>query len=235
MYKDKKILALIPARGGSKRLPGKNIKPICGKPLIAWSIEQALKSELIDKVVVSTDDKNIADVSRRFGANVPFLRPEELSTDTATSVDVALHAYEFMSKQGENFEYIALLEPTSPLRKNGDIDQGIRNLLDQKHYDCLVSAGLIHLEHPDMAQRIENNLLVPYLPRTVLLEKSGEKAYFPYGVIYLIKASYLYKERTFFQKESIPLLIERWQGFEVDDELDFFIIEHLMNMYLCGG
>ncbi|CEO88250.1 acylneuraminate cytidylyltransferase family protein [Syntrophaceticus schinkii] len=126
MYKGKKILGLIPARGGSKGLPGKNIKPLCGKPLIAWAIEQGLASKYLDKVIVSTDDEEIAKVSRSFGAEVPFMRPGELATDAAKTIDVVVHALEFLKQRGGlEFDYLALLEPTSPLRKNGDIDKSI--------------------------------------------------------------------------------------------------------------
>ncbi len=234
MYKNKKILALIPARGGSKRLPGKNVKPFLGKPLIAWTIEQACSSNLVDKIVVSTDDEQIAAISLDFGAEVPFMRPKELASDSASSVDVALHSYEFLHKHGEDFDYLALLEPTSPLRKKDDIDRGIRTLLDHQHADCLVSVGAIHLEHPCMARKLEKGVLVSYLFDRDPQEKAAQQAYFPYGVIYLIKISELYKRRTFFPENSVPLFIERWQNFEIDDKLDFFINEEIMKNYFLN-
>jgi len=122
MYKGKKILALIPARGGSKGLPGKNIKPLLGKPLIAWTIEQAKASKYVDRVVVSTDDDEIAEVAIRYGAEVPFLRPKELARDDSPTIDAILHALDFFSDKGERFDLLALLEPTSPLRDSEDID-----------------------------------------------------------------------------------------------------------------
>ena len=142
MYKKRKTLALIPARGGSKGLPGKNIMPLAGKPVIAWSIEQALNSRCIDKVLVSTDSREIASIARKYGAEVPFLRPKALAADTSSTFDVISHAVDFLRKQGEEFDYIALVEPTSPLRANADLDRAIKSLIDHEDKaDSLVSVG----------------------------------------------------------------------------------------------
>ncbi len=234
MHKEKRILGLIPARGGSKRLPGKNIRQLLGKPMIAWTIEQALKSTLVDKVVVSTDDEAIAQVSRQFGARVPFIRPKELALDNALSVDVAIHALDFLRKHGEQYDYLALLEPTSPLRKPGDIDEGIVKLIDHPEADNLISLGAIHLEHPSLVKKLQGNLVFPYtdMPQIDQSRETG-KAYFPYGVIYLSKVESLYKRRNFYAGETLPLFIERWQNYEVDDEIDLFIIEIIMQKYLA--
>ena len=131
MYKDKKILAIIPARGGSKGLPGKNVKPLLGKPLIGWTIEQALTSKYIDEIFVSTDSREIADVAETFGVQVPDLRPEELANDTASSMDFILYTLHLLEKRGKNFSYIVLLEPTSPLRDVMDIDYAIEQYKKQ--------------------------------------------------------------------------------------------------------
>lgn len=212
-------------------MPRKNVKMLFGKPLIAWTIEQARASSLVDKVVVSTDDEQIASVSRNYGAETPFIRPKKFATDSASSVDVALHAYEFLRGSGEHFDYLALLEPTSPLRKTGDIDRGIRTLLDSHEPDCLISVGRIHLEDPTMSQRMDNGVLVPFFSERKHEGGKGQQAYFPYGVIYLMSIPKLYKERTFIPERSVPLLIERWQNFEVDDELDLFVIDKIVRKY----
>src|SRR4030042_3633861 len=117
MYRNKRILAIIPARGGSKRLPGKNIKILCGKPLIGWTIEQAKSSKYIDDIFVSTDYRSIADIAEQFGIKVPFLRPEELSKDSSSSMDVVEHVLKSYKRSNQLFDFIILLEPTSPLRK----------------------------------------------------------------------------------------------------------------------
>lgn len=120
-------LGVIPARGGSKRLPGKNIRPLCGKPLIAWTIDVAHQSGL-DQVIVSTDDLEIARVSRDYGADVPFFRPKELATDEAKSVDVMVHAAQWCEDHVQRPDYIFLLQPTSPTRTKDDIDVALEVL-----------------------------------------------------------------------------------------------------------
>jgi CMP-N,N'-diacetyllegionaminic acid synthase len=233
MYKGKKILGLIPARGGSKGLPGKNIKPLCGKPLIAWAIEQGLASKYLDKVIVSTDDEEIAKVSRSFGAEVPFMRPGELATDAAKTIDVVVHALEFLKQRGGlEFDYLALLEPTSPLRKNGDIDKSIAKLIDNgKNVDCLVSLGKISLEHPEITKSLDiNGYVKPFFEQEVTATRRQDysSAYFPYGVIYLSKVETLFSSKTFYQERTLPFLIERWQNYEVDDIYDFMVIETIL-------
>src|SRR6266404_128898 len=128
MYKDKKILCIIPARGGSKRLPGKNIKPLNGKPLIGYAIEAAKGSKYIDKVIVSTDDEAIAAVSKEFGAEVPFMRPAELATDTAASIEVLRHAVAFIENLEEKVDVIVLIQPTVPGVLAVDVDAAIEKI-----------------------------------------------------------------------------------------------------------
>ena len=142
---DLKILALIPARGGSKRLPGKNIKDFCGKPLIAWTIEEALKSKFLEDVIVSTDCERIAEISKKYGASVPFLRPSSASTDKATAVDVINHLIQYLEKVELNFTHILLLQPTSPLRTVVDIDSSVNLLLSK---DASAVFGVCEAEHP---------------------------------------------------------------------------------------
>jgi CMP-N-acetylneuraminic acid synthetase len=232
MYKKKRILGLITARGGSKGLPGKNILPLCGKPLIAWTIEQAKSSKYLDAVVVSTDDENIARISKQFGAEVPFQRPAKLASDTATSMDVIFHALEFLAQQGRGYEYLALLEPTSPLRKKGDLDRAIKHLIDaDSGADSLVSLGKIALEHPIYSKTVNSaGRVVPYFKQKRAFARRQDLpiAYFPYGVIYLSKVSALRKYRTFYQKRTISYLIERWQNYEIDDAYDYKCIVSIM-------
>ena len=130
---NKTFLAIIPARGGSKRLPRKNILDLCGKPLISWSIEAALKSKYISKVVVSSDDEEILNISSNFGADI-IKRPYELANDTATTFDTVKHTIDNF----ENYDYIVLLQPTSPLRNENQIDEAIE-LLEEKQADAIVS------------------------------------------------------------------------------------------------
>lgn len=132
MITGKSVLAIIPARGGSKGLPGKNIKELCGKPLIAWSIEQAKSCSDIDRIVVSTDNEEIAEVAKKYGAEVPFIRPAELANDTASTIDVIFHATNWFKEHKDyRSEYILLLQPTSPLRIAEDIEGTVQMLKDK--------------------------------------------------------------------------------------------------------
>ncbi len=232
MYGEKTILALIPARGGSKGLPRKNIRPLLGKPLIAWTIEQAKASKYIDRVVVSTDDEEIAEIARKYGAEVPFMRPKELARDDSPTIDAILHALEFFSKRGENFDLLALLEPTSPLRKKGDIDRGIELLINSGNKaTAVVSVGKVTLEHPAIMKVItEEGLLKNFwdVPENIYQRQQLPDVYFPYGVLYLSYVDALLKYHTFYQPKTLPLFIERWQNYEIDDYYDFLCIEAIM-------
>ena len=164
MYNNKKILAIIPARGGSKGLPNKNIKPLCGKPLIGWSIEQAGGSAYIDEIFVSTDSAEIASVAESFGIEVPFLRPAELATDTSPSSEFVLHTIDYYRSQGQEFDYILLLEPTSPLRDVADINTAIEQLLNHKTAKSIVGVSKVEATHPAFLVNLsKEGLLEPYL------------------------------------------------------------------------
>ena len=229
MYNKKKILAIIPARGGSKGLPGKNIKSLCGKPLIGWSIEQAQASEYIDEIFVSTDSSEIVAVAESFGIKVPFLRPSELATDTSPSSAFVLHTIAYYRNKGQEFDYILLLEPTSPLRKKGDIDNCIA-LLEEDSVG-VVSLGEVHTEHPFIVKTIKDNKISPFIEGAKKITQRQElsKAYFPYGVAYLVKVSYFEEKKLFYSEKSKPYFIERWQNYEVDDIYDFLCIETILN------
>lgn len=137
MYKGKRILAIIPARGGSKGLPGKNIRELCGKPLIAWSIEHAQKSKYVDEIFISTDSQEIADVAENYGAPCPELRPAELARDTAPSSEFIVYTLNKMKNENNPFDYFILLEPTSPLRDVEDVDKSIEMLIDSPESESL--------------------------------------------------------------------------------------------------
>lgn len=225
------IISIIPARGGSKGLPRKNIKPLLGKPLIAWTIEQAKSSRYIDKVVVSTDDPEIAKIAKKCGAEVPFLRPKELATDDAKTIDVIMHAVNRFENDGKYFDIVVLLEPTSPLRKEDDLDNSIEFFIENiDKVDSLVSVGEVHLENPYIMKKVESGGVKPFIEidENLYQRQQLPKIYFPYGVIYLSKTSTLKKYKTFYQERTIPYLIERWQNYEIDDVYDFICIEAIL-------
>lgn len=164
MYLNKKILAIIPARGGSKGLPEKNIKPLFSKPLIAWTIEQAKECKYIDSVFVTTDNKKIANTAKSFGIDVPFLRPAELANDTSSSMDVVEHVLAHFENMHIYFDYIILLEPTSPLRKKNDLDTAIQLAIENESADGIISLGEVHMEHPMIVKKInEKGKIAPYI------------------------------------------------------------------------
>ena len=233
MINGKSVLAIIPSRGGSKGLPGKNIKELCGKPLIAWSIEQALKSKYIDNVFVSTDSEEIAKIAKESGTNVPFLRPAELAADDSPTSDAILHVLEQLGLMGESYDYVALLEPTSPLRKPNDIDDAINLIVPNNGADCLVSVGEVHMEHPMIVKKIDDKgFVAQYISNITKIHQrqQANKAYFPYGVIYISKVAEFKKSRTFYTEKTVPYFIERWQNYEIDDQLDFIIVEQIMRI-----
>jgi len=231
MISNKRVIAIIPARGGSKGLPGKNIRPLCGKPLIAWSIERALQSHYVDAVVVTTDNQEIADVALRYGAEVPFLRPAHLASDTATSVDTVLHALDhYRDTLGKTFDYVVLLEPTSPLREVGDIDSMLDKLLAHADdFDAIVSVGEVH-EHPSIMKRLEGDTMLPFYADLAMTSRRQDNvpAYFPYGVAYVVSTDTLYSLRTFYPPRVTFFEIKRHQCFEIDDLCDFLVVETMM-------
>jgi len=235
MYHNKKIIAIIPARGGSKGLINKNIKDMCGKPLIAHTIENALKSQYLDEVMVTTDSQAIANIASEYGASVPFLRPDFLACDSATSVDTVIHTLEFYEEKfNTHFDYLILLEPTSPLREENDIDNMIEKLLNNsENFDSLSSIGTIN-EHPSIVKKIDNNTLVPFCKELELTTRrqENEEAYFPYGVGYLVDVKVFKNERVFYTKRNDFYKIKRYQCYEIDDIYDFLAIENIMKYEL---
>lgn len=231
MIKGKSVIAIITARGGSKGLPGKNIKELCGKPLIAWSIEAGLGSQYIDEVMVTTDSEEIARVAREFGASVPFMRPAELASDTATSFDAVKHVINFYENElHKSFDYIVLLEPTSPLREKDDIDGMIKKIsLLEEQYDAIVSLGEVH-EHPSIMKKIVGDEIASYCKELVSTTRrqDNEIAYFPYGVAYIVKTKTLLEEKSFYPRRTTYQLIKRYQCYEIDDIYDFLAIENIM-------
>lgn len=233
MYKGNRILAVVTARGGSKGLPGKNIKELNGKPLIGWTLKQLEYSKYIDEVFVSTDSEEIAEVSKQCGFDVPSLRPTHLAEDTSSSMDVLLYTIQLFEKRAKTFDYLMLLEPTSPLRKRNDIDEIIKLAGDNPQSDGVISVGEVHGEHPSIMKKINNEgYIVPYIEneKKVYQRQQFEKAYFPYGVGYLVKISVFKETHTIYSKNMLPYYIERWQNYEIDDIYDFICIENIMKM-----
>ncbi len=230
MIGGKSVIAIIPARAGSKGLPGKNVRMLCGKPLVAWSIDAARASAYLDEVVVSTDGDEIAAVAAAFGAPVPFRRPAELATDTAGTLPVVEHALEHYRARGRQFDAVVLLEPTSPLREPGDIDRMLERLLEGwERFDAIVSLGEVR-EHPSIMKRLRDAEIEPYCAelRQTTRRQDNPPAYFPYGVAYIVKTAALLDEKTFYTRRCTYYLLKPFQNYEIDGLHDFLCVEAIM-------
>ena len=155
MINNLKVLALIPARGGSKGIKDKNIVDVCGKPLIAYSIIAAQKSKYIDDVIITTDSEKIKEVAEKYGADVPFLRPAELATDNAKTIDAVMHSINTLKEMGRDYDILLLLQPTCPLRTIDDINNSLE-LFVSKNYTSLVSVNKVN-EHPILMRKINED------------------------------------------------------------------------------
>ncbi len=237
MIENKSVLAIIPARGGSKGLPEKNIREFCGKPLIAWTIEQALASQYVDRVLVTTDSLKIADISLKYGAIVPFIRPKNLATDTATSIDVIVHLIEYEAMCGRTYDYMVLLEPTSPLRDVSDIDGSIEMLVNSKVARSVVGVSKAECSHPAFLFSVEDGLMNPMLDSgTSVLRRQDltQHYYFLEGSVYVTEISVLLKRRSFYHRQTAPWVVERYKSLEIDELSDFIAAEALMKAKIDG-
>jgi CMP-N,N'-diacetyllegionaminic acid synthase len=226
----RRVIAIIPARGGSKGLPSKNLRPLCGVPLIGWSIRKALQSHHLDCVMVSTDSPEIANVAAGLGAEVPFQRPAELAGDASSTYDVIRHALDHYRQADRTFDYTLLLEPTSPLREDGDIDAVIEQLdAHRDAFDSIVTLGRVN-EHPSIMKRLVGLRIEPFAPELPAAARRQDQApaYFPYGVAYAAKTAVLLDENTFYTRRCMGHAIRRHQNYEIDDLHDFLCVEAVM-------
>ena len=236
MYKGKSILAIIPARGGSKGLPGKNIRPLCGKPLIGWSIEHAQRSKYVDEIFISTDSQEIADVAKQCGASCPELRPEYLARDTAPSSEFIIYTLNKFKKEGKQFDFFILLEPTSPLRDVEDVDKSIEMLVDNPEAESVM--GVVRAEDSNPAFMVKigtDGLMIPFMGKAETMRRQDiPDAYYFEGTVYLSKCDTYIEKKAFYHDKTIPYIVPKWKSFEIDDIIDFTIIEALMKLKLQG-
>ncbi len=232
MINGKSVIGIVPARAGSKGLPRKNIAPLCGKPLIAWSIEAGLRSRYIDLVIVSTDSKTIAGIAEKYGGSVPFIRPAELATDKTPTIDVVIHALEYLNNQRkQRFDYTVLLEPTSPLRDEADIDRAIKQLVDNVGASSLVGISRTEAQNPAFLVCLsENNFLIGLDQSEIKPVRRQEirDVYFLEGSIYVSDTKTLIARRTFCHQETLGCIFPKWKSLEVDDLEDLLMVEALM-------
>jgi len=224
MNKQSPYIAIIPARGGSKRLPGKNLMMLAGKPLIAWTIEAAIESGVFDRVVVSTDNWEMAVLAAQFGAEVPFMRPEELALDNTPSIEVLIHAVnELLAGKETHWTHLACLQPTSPLRTAENIREAVK-LLEEKQADAIVS--VCKSEHsPLWSNTLPTSLsLDAFIPESIQKTPSQQlPAYYRLnGALYFCRISRMIEERTLFLKTgAYAYRMSRKDSIDIDDQVDF--------------
>lgn len=230
MINNKRVLALIPARGGSKGIKDKNIINLGGKPLIAYTIEAAIRSEYIDAVVVSTDSKTIADIAKQYGADIPFIRPDRLARDESKTIEAVLHAIEELKKLKREYDILILLQPTQPLRNSHDIDKAIIKFFEHKE-ESLVSISPVN-DNPVLIRVINDmDRISPLLPvESTIRRQDMPKYYKVNGCIYINKISEL-DEDTSFNDNKNYYLMEQSHSVDIDEESDIavakYYLEHL--------
>jgi CMP-N-acetylneuraminic acid synthetase len=227
-----KVLVVIPARGGSKGVPRKNIYLVGGKPLIAYTIETALAAgDLFHRIIVSSDDAEIAEISRSYGAETPFMRPAELAGDQVPMVPVLQHAVDFVEQRDNfQFDWVCLLQPTNPFRTVEDLESAMQLALDGE-CDSVISVVQVVSAHPILMKRIENGLLQSFC----IEEKEGTRrqdydppAYMRNGAIYLTRRDVLMEKDSIWGDKIRPYLMPPERSIGVDSELDLMMVELLM-------
>jgi len=221
MFKDHRFLAVVPARGGSKGVPRKNIRIMAGKPLIEWTIEQAAQSRYIDRVIVSSEDEEICQVAKHSGAEVPFVRPMELATDTASGVDVLCHAVE---NAGADYDYVVLLQPTSPLRESTDIDAAIE-LCVRRAVASVVSVSEATKSPYWMYQMTEGGTLSPVVENAATNRQQLPRTYALNGAVYVLKVSQLLARRKIIDAQTLGYVMPNERSYDIDSETDFLVCE----------
>lgn len=231
-----KVLGLITARGGSKGVPGKNWKLINGKPLIAWTVETALASESLDRLVVSTDSAEIAAAGEKAGAEVPFMRPSELAQDTSPHIDCVLHALDWLeSEQGYAPDFVCLLQPTSPLRLPEDIDGAVGmalSLVRERGASAVISVTDCP-HHPYLARRRDGEgRLLPFVEHDIAYQRRQDlpEALAANGAVYVNSVSSLRHDRTFYPIESYGYYMPQERSMEIDTLWEFYLVEYALKM-----
>jgi CMP-N,N'-diacetyllegionaminic acid synthase len=228
-----KVLAIIPARSGSKGLPGKNLRMMHGKPLVAYPILSAKNSNCVDFVYCSTDSKEIADYAISYGADASYLRPSHLSDDYTTSVEVVRDALIHFANRGQEFTYVIMLEPTSPLTTSNDIDFAFQYLKNESEdFDSAISITKSISGHPDFTFfRDVKGRIEPYMgfPWHFRRRQDLSPAFFQTGSFYLSKVDALMSSSSFITSRTLGIVVPKVKAFEIDDKVDFIIVERIFS------
>jgi CMP-N,N'-diacetyllegionaminic acid synthase len=219
-------IGLITARGGSKGVPRKNVRSLAGKPVIAWTIEAARQARSLRRVIVSTDDEEIAAAAREHGAEVPFMRPAELAGDASSHISVVIHAIEWLEAQGDRPDYVMLIQPTSPLLSGEDIDAACR-IADEHDATAVLSVSEMDW-HPYIAKRIgADGTLQAFMEADLsyLRRQDMPPAYALNGAMYLNRRESLLRDQTFWPERSYPYVMPEERSLDIDTEWDFHLLD----------
>lgn len=236
ILENKQIIGIIPARGGSKAVPRKNIKLLYGKPLIFYTIEETKKSKYLSRIIVTTDNMEIATVAKNYGAEVPFIRPKKLAGDYVTDLPVFQHCLHWL-KENENFcpEIVVHLRPTAPLRTVEHIDKGIEILINSPKADSVRSVCLSS-KHPLKMWKIEKNILVPFISESIsnikepynLARQNLPSAYIQNGSVDVIRVKTILGKNSMTGSIILPLIMTEMESVNINNEEDFLLAEQLI-------
>lgn len=225
-----KNIAIIPARSGSKGLKDKNIKLLNNKPLLSYTIESAIESEIFDEIMVSTDSEKYSEIAKQYGANVPFLRDDKLSNDNASSWDVVKDVLSRYQDLGKCFDNIFLLQPTSPLRSADDIRNSF-SLFNEKNANSVIS--VCEMDHsPLWSNTLASDLSMDNFINPQYMKNNRQQIETFYrinGAIYIVKYDYLLKNETIYKKNSYAFIMGKNKSIDIDDMFDFQFAEFLLN------
>lgn len=226
-----RVLGIVPARGGSKGVPRKNIRLLCGKPLLQYTAEAALAAHGLERVILSTDDEEIADTGRRCGLEVPFLRPPELARDDTPTLPVVQHIVQWLEAQGKHFDAVCLLQPTNPLREATDID-GAVNLLERTGADSVISFVDVGEKHPARMKIIatEGRVVDPPFAEQFEGQRRQDlpKLYLREGSIYLTRVTVLMQQNSFKGADCRAWLVPEERACNIDTEFDLFLAQQML-------
>ena len=224
------VLGIIPARGGSKGIKNKNLIKLNNYPLIYWPIKTLKKSKYIDNFILSTDSKRISKVANQFNCKTPFLRPKSISNDNSSSISLVIHALDYFKSKNMNYYYVVLLEPTSPLTTENDIDRAIKVLEHNQTYaDSIVGVSKNINLHPEFNYKIDKKGLIKFKKKTYSKRRQNLTTnFFLDGSLYISKVSSIYKHKTFYHNKTLGFITPKWKSFELDDKIDLLILNAIM-------
>jgi CMP-N,N'-diacetyllegionaminic acid synthase len=226
MFEGKTILAIVPARGGSKGVPRKNIRLLAGKPLIAWTIDEAKKSRYIDRLILSSEDDEIIEVAREFGCEIPFKRPDELAQDDTPGIESVIHAINTLE---EKYDFVVLLQPTSPLRTVEDIDGCIHHCIITESPACVSLTEA--QQSPYWMYHLDDDMkLKPFMQNGEKINRRQNlpKVYALNGAVYVAESEFINKNRSFLTEETVGYIMSEENSLDIDTEFDFAYCEWLV-------